>query len=502
MSTTPRSLALRHGDATAFLDLVQATYAPAIAFARTRSADAAAAESLLLDAYVAAYVRRREAPVERPETWVLHTVMSECVARASSPTDALPATRAPRWRARARIILARTGSALSAHRCGPARHAARLGLGLLVPAIVLLLGNACREPLTDPLAAVIQRGGSGALGDTLRVELGHAVETAAGFTVGFVQLVDDSRCPLDAVCVWEGDAAVRTRVARRGVAVDSVLHTSGRMGRGAMTVAGHDVRLVGVEPYPVAGRPRPAGTRSFALYVVSPAGTPPRSDTLPGPPSASDSAAQALRTDAVALAIRQVRAQRGPAQPEVPAALVESLRRALAAVRSSRSPARDTVIDLYRVRAAPETQELIVGVDPAQPWVRAWQRGELVTGNAAIDAIVRQYGLAFRQYHPWSSGPAAILRASARPLNVTAIAPAFARVAGVRYAEPNQIVGGSHDITPEPAGDAWVLTYSLGYGDCMAGCIHRRFWSFRVAASGTVTYLGSRGSPPPERGSY
>jgi hypothetical protein len=274
--------------------------------------------------------------------------------------------------------------------------------------------------------------------------------------------------------------------------VDSVLHSNPQSGRSIARVAGMAVQLIGLDPWPYGGRPTP-DSAYVARFVVSRE----TASTPPGSGAPLDSTALALRTDAVALAIRQVRQARGPAQAEIPATLIESLHRALAAVRASRSPARDTVVSLYRIRPRPEPQELIVTVDTTRPWVRAWQRGETVTGNAEVDALTGQYGLVLRRYYPWSSGHAAILGAT-RPLNVVALEPLFARIAGVRFAESNDVFGGSHDVMAEPDGSGgWRLTYSLGYGDCPAGCINRRFWTFQVSATGVVTYLGSRGSPPP-----
>jgi hypothetical protein len=43
------------------------------------------------------------------------------------------------------------------------------------------------------------------------------------------------------------------------------------------------------------------------------------------------------------------------------------------------------------------------------------------------------------------------------------------------------------------------LDYSVGYGDCPAGCIGRRFYHFVVHADGTVEYRGASGTPPPAR---
>lgn len=206
-----------------------------------------------------------------------------------------------------------------------------------------------------------------------------------------------------------------------------------------------------------------------------------------------DSVAEAYRRDAVTLAVRQHREGRSPAERpvEVPAALVDGFYRALAAVHASTGPARDTVVAVFRIHAFPEATQLLVGVDPAQPWTQGWARGETVTGNAAVDALVARYGLRVERYYPWVSGHAAVL-GSARPLDVAALASRFAGLAGVRYAEPNGYMGDGDDIRARPVVGGWELDYSLGFGDCPAGCTGRRWWTFVVDPAGRVTYRGSR----------
>ncbi|MFQ5350874.1 MAG: hypothetical protein ACE5EG_10565, partial [Thermoanaerobaculia bacterium] len=66
--------------------------------------------------------------------------------------------------------------------------------------------------------------------------------------------LSDSRCPREVQCVWEGEAVVTLEVSRddgrsRRLALDL------RPGTGSevVTVLGHELRLVSVEPYPREG---------------------------------------------------------------------------------------------------------------------------------------------------------------------------------------------------------------------------------------------------------
>jgi hypothetical protein len=73
----PDSLAarLRAGDAAALARLADTTYARGLAVARTLTPNEAAAERAVLDAYVALWFARREAPDDaRLEAWVLAAV--------------------------------------------------------------------------------------------------------------------------------------------------------------------------------------------------------------------------------------------------------------------------------------------------------------------------------------------------------------------------------------------------------------------------------------------
>ncbi|GLC27023.1 hypothetical protein [Roseisolibacter agri] len=74
----PDSLAarLRAGDAAALARLADATYGRALAVARPLTPDEASAERAVLDAYVALWFARREAPTDdaRLDAWVLAAV--------------------------------------------------------------------------------------------------------------------------------------------------------------------------------------------------------------------------------------------------------------------------------------------------------------------------------------------------------------------------------------------------------------------------------------------
>jgi hypothetical protein len=72
--------------------------------------------------------------------------------------------------------------------------------------------------------------------------------------VRFVGVTDDSRCPSDVVCVWEGDAAVGVETELVGVPESHTLHTTGGPGGGPRAVErdGYRIELEELRPYPVS----------------------------------------------------------------------------------------------------------------------------------------------------------------------------------------------------------------------------------------------------------
>lgn len=107
-----------------------------------------------------------------------------------------------------------------------------------------------------------------ALGDTVRIVVGQAAVFDGGkLEVAFDTLEADSRCPADAVCVWQGDAAARFRLAVGSRRVGTTLHTT--LDPKQVAFDGYVVRLVNVEPYPGTwDRSKPAPP-AVAVVIVT-----------------------------------------------------------------------------------------------------------------------------------------------------------------------------------------------------------------------------------------
>jgi hypothetical protein len=101
------------------------------------------------------------------------------------------------------------------------------------------------------------------LGD-VPIQLGQTVPVDNGaIDVTFTGVVEDSRCPKNVMCVWQGRAVVGLRVRHLdGSESDELLTTLVMQGREPSSLSlptdGYGLFLVSLTPYPVAGATAPS----------------------------------------------------------------------------------------------------------------------------------------------------------------------------------------------------------------------------------------------------
>ena len=73
-----------------------------------------------------------------------------------------------------------------------------------------------------------------------------------GFTLTFADVEEDSRCPTNADCVWEGRAIVKLHVQDRDQAYEVFLETPNSMNEHgqAVNLFGRTIKLLDLAPYP------------------------------------------------------------------------------------------------------------------------------------------------------------------------------------------------------------------------------------------------------------
>lgn len=106
-----------------------------------------------------------------------------------------------------------------------------------------------------------------AAGREFELAVGQRAALAAGPAVTFAAVVEDSRCPIDAICIQAGRAVVRLSLAAGDRTRDLLLMT--RDGAAADTVESLEIRLLTLLPAPRAAAPTPADSYRVTLRVDS-----------------------------------------------------------------------------------------------------------------------------------------------------------------------------------------------------------------------------------------
>src|SRR4029079_775968 len=125
-------------------------------------------------------------------------------------------------------------------RSGNVRHSSYVGM---VSACVLLLSNLGCAQLQAP-AVIVEPGLSFALAPGQTAEIKRYDKR-----ITFRQVREDSRCPTDVTCVWEGDAKVEVVISRAG-APDELRILSIKAPDNTTTVGNLRIKFVGLTPVP------------------------------------------------------------------------------------------------------------------------------------------------------------------------------------------------------------------------------------------------------------
>jgi hypothetical protein len=141
--------------------------------------------------------------------------------------------------------------------------------------VLLLLGMtvlACSTNTPGPTGPASPPGresppGHDVLSDRIELRLGETVRIYAGdFTIAFDAVLDDSRCPLEVLCFWEGNAAVQLILTDgTGVSTPVTLQTS--PGPRMVEYQGVTISLENLKPYPTETSPEDPNQYRLVLQV-------------------------------------------------------------------------------------------------------------------------------------------------------------------------------------------------------------------------------------------
>lgn len=129
--------------------------------------------------------------------------------------------------------------------------------------VAALNAAACFGSPTGPDAVV---------GTPFELKVGALSELPNGARLKFEHVTADSRCPMDALCVWIGDATVVVTLhPSQGAAESRELHT--QPAGSQISYSGYTIKLTALAPYPRSSQQIQPGDY-IATFVVTT--TPPR----------------------------------------------------------------------------------------------------------------------------------------------------------------------------------------------------------------------------------
>ena len=118
-------------------------------------------------------------------------------------------------------------------------------------------------------------------------------------------------------------------------------------------------------------------------------------------------------------------------------------------------------------KTAPEINNLIKGIIP--------------TGNQNLDKLLAKY-----EYKSVKSFFDYIMIYLKREYNLIPIVPEFLKIPSIISNIWDSCGGDGNDITITRSEDSAKIIFSIGEGDCPAGCIYHKYWEFLVANNKAV----------------
>jgi hypothetical protein len=128
--------------------------------------------------------------------------------------------------------------------------------------LILVLGSGCGDRLTLPISPSQQ-------GARVDVTLHPGQETIVPGTIlrlGFTQVVQDSRCPIDVQCIWQGEAVLELALGI-GMGPSRPDTVSTLPPKNVTRLFGYRVTLVDVQPAPLSTRQIPPGEYAAHFLV-------------------------------------------------------------------------------------------------------------------------------------------------------------------------------------------------------------------------------------------
>lgn len=169
--------------------------------------------------------------------------------------------------------------------------------------------------------------------------------------------------------------------------------------------------------------------------------------------------------------------------PELDSDEIEKILKIIQAVYNSDSPERDTVFDVHKIHGyyCYSFNSVNFKVDAKRSEIENLATNVIPTGDAYIDNLLTTYGFdTVRTSYGYPQTPWITLYTDGE-YNMIPIKKAFVKSDAIEGDDTNEFcIGDGDGIGLRRSGDSATITFSIGRGDCPAGCFYHRYWEFSV----------------------
>lgn len=163
---------------------------------------------------------------------------------------------------------------------------------------------------------------------------------------------------------------------------------------------------------------------------------------------------------------------------------IKNILKIIQAVYDSKSPERDIVFDEHQIHGyyCYSFSSISLKVKTETPEIENLSNQITPTGNKILDSLLEHYSLdSVRTLYSYPDFPWLTLYTK-EEFNMIPVEKELSLLEPVLIAESNKIcVGDGNNITLERNKSVATITFSIGSGDCPAGCIYHKYWEFKVS---------------------
>lgn len=166
----------------------------------------------------------------------------------------------------------------------------------------------------------------------------------------------------------------------------------------------------------------------------------------------------------------------------IPDSLINNYLKLLSSVFNLKTTLSDSIFNILKIHVFPDIpyKELEMKIDTNYSWVKTYLKDSIISGNVEFDSLTELYGFKLYYYYHFTSGNFMYIRTT-KILNVSKLVNKFNAIEGLENTSAaGFMIGDGNDIETKFDNDTDYVTFSLGWGDCPAGCIDRHYWEFSV----------------------